>query len=91
MAENGPSKKAHEEVKIFSVFLCQRCRELWREILVKFSVLHFPGFGCARENFTPEFHVRNGVKNGKFHANSTLLGRSADVFSVRNSGCAKLW
>ena len=38
--------------EIFSVFLCQRCREIWREILVKFSVLRFPGFGRARENFT---------------------------------------
>ena len=40
------------EVKFFSVFLCQRCREIWREILVKFSALRFPGFGCATENFT---------------------------------------
>ena len=33
------------EVKIFSVFLCQRCREIWREILVKCSVLRFQGLG----------------------------------------------
>ena len=39
----------------FSVFLCQGCREIWREILVKFSVLRFPGFGC----------------DGKFHQNFT--------------------
>ena len=39
------------ELKIFSVFLCQRCREIWREILVTFFALHFPGFGCATENF----------------------------------------
>ena len=40
------------EVKFLSVFLCQRCREIWREILVKFTALRFPGFRCATENFT---------------------------------------
>ena len=39
-------------MKFFSVFLCQKCREIWREIWVKFSVLRFPGFRCAAENFT---------------------------------------
>ena len=46
ISEQLPCRSA--EVKIFSVFLCQRCRE----ILVKFSVLRFPGFGCATEHFT---------------------------------------
>ena len=64
-------------MKFFSVFLCQRCREIWREILVKFSVLRFPGFGCARENFT-KISRQKRCGNGKFHANFTLLGRSAD-------------
>ena len=50
VSEQLPCRSA--EVKFFSVFLCQRCREIWREILVKFSVLCFPGFGCARENST---------------------------------------
>ena len=50
MSEQLPCRSA--EVKFFSVFLCQRCREIWHEILVKFSVLRFPGFGCATENFT---------------------------------------
>ena len=50
LSEQLPCRSA--EVKIFSVFLCQRCREIWREILVKFSALRFPGFGCATENFT---------------------------------------
>ena len=49
-SEQLPCRSA--EVKFFSVFLCQRCREFWREILVKFSALRFPGFGCATENFT---------------------------------------
>ena len=49
-SEQLPCRSA--EVKFFSVFLCQNCREIWREILVKFSVLRFPGFGCATENFT---------------------------------------
>ena len=48
--EQLPCRSA--EVKFFSVFRCQRCREIRREILVKFSVLPFPGFGCATENFT---------------------------------------
>ena len=68
------------EVKIFSVFLCQRCREIWREILVKFSALRFPGLGMRRK-ISPKFHVKDGVKNGKFHANFTLPGRSAEFFS----------
>ena len=73
ISEQLPCRSA--EVKIFSVFLCQRCREIWHEIiiLVKFSVLRFPGFGCAREKFTK---IR--VKNGKFHPNFTLLRRSAE-------------
>ena len=33
-------------VKIFSVFLWQRCREIWREILVKSSACYvFQGLG----------------------------------------------
>ena len=77
ISEQLPCRSA--EVKIFSVFLCQRCREIWREILVKFSALRFPGFGCATE-ISPKCHVKNGVENGKFHANFTLLGRNADPF-----------
>ena len=65
------------EVKIFSVFLCQRCREIWREILAKFSMLRFPGFGCATENFTKSSRQKRCEKR-KFHANFTLLGRSAE-------------
>ena len=76
LSEQLPCRSA--KVKISSVFLCQiKVSWIWREILVKFSVLRFPGFGCAREN-SPKFHVKNGVKNGKFHANFTLLGRSAE-------------
>ena len=32
-----------------------------------------------RRKISPKFHVKSGVKNGKFHANFTLLGRSAEV------------
>ena len=77
MSEQLPCRSA--EVKIFSVFLCQNCREIWREILVKFSALRFPGFGCATENFTKISRQKRCEKNGKFHANFTLLGRSADL------------
>ena len=80
-SEQLPSRSA--EVNIFSVFLCQRRREIYYLILVKFSVLRFPGFGCARENFTKISRQKQGVKNGKFHANVTLLGRSADRFPAR--------
>ena len=79
-SEQLPCRSA--EVKNFSVFLCQRCREIWREILVKFSLLDFPGFGCPRESFA-KIHAKNGVKNGKFHVNLTLrLGHGADVFGA---------
>ena len=37
----------------------------------------FQGLGVRRK-ISPKFHVKNGVKNGKFHANFTLLGRSAE-------------
>ena len=37
----------------------------------------FQGLGVRRK-ISPIFHVKNGVKNGTFHANFTLLGRSAD-------------
>ena len=55
----------------FPRFLCQRCRELWRKILVKFSVLRFPGFGCARENFTNTSRQKRCGKrkiSRKFHS-----------------------
>ena len=41
-----------------------------------------------RRKISPKFHVKNGVKNGKFHANFTLLGRSAERFS--GMGIAKI-
>ena len=150
-------------LKISSVFLCQRCRVIWREILVKFlRVLRFPGFGfrdgpnttttiifqksfasdatpkrhlmthqmknlcafsvfhcvegafgassggtpkmkngaprdelkngrgrgwagpygCPKRKISPNFHAKNGVKNGKFHASFTLLGRGANKLSA---------
>ena len=59
------------EVNFFSVFLCQRCREIRREILVKFSVLRFPGFGCATENFTKISRQKRSEKrkiSRKFHS-----------------------
>ena len=58
-------------MNIFSVVLCQRCREIWREILVKFSVLRFPGFGCATENFTKISRQKRCEKrknSRKFHS-----------------------
>ena len=76
-SEQLPCRSA--EVKNFSVFLCQRRREIWREILVKFSVLRFPGFGCATENFTKISHQKRcEKKNRKFHENFTLPGSSLD-------------
>ena len=53
-------------MKFFSVFLCQRCREIWREILVKFSVLRFPGFGCTTENFTKSSRQKRCFKTENF-------------------------
>ena len=44
-----------------------------------------------RQKISPKFHVKNGVKNGIFHANFTLPGRSAESlvsvqFFARDSG-----
>ena len=44
----------------------------------------FQGFGVRRK-ISPKFHVKNGAKNGKFHANFTLLVRSADEFLWKES------
>ena len=58
-------------MKFFSVFLCQRCREILREILVKFSVLRFPEFGCATKNFTKISRRKRREKrkiSRKFHS-----------------------
>ena len=79
LSEQVPCRSA--EVKFFSVFLCQRCREIWCKILVKFSALRFPGFGCATWNFT-KFSPQKRWKTRKFHANFTLLGRSADNYPL---------
>ena len=35
-----------------------------------------------RRKISPKFHVKNGMKNGKFHANFTLLGRSAEETQI---------
>ena len=48
-----------------------RCREIWREILVKFSALRFPRFGCATENFTKSSRQKRCGKrkiSRKFHS-----------------------
>ena len=34
-----------------------------------------------RRKISQKFHVKNGAKTGKFHANFTLLGRSAEVLT----------
>ena len=68
-SEQPPCRSA--EVRFFSVFLCQRCREIRREILVKFSALRFPGFGCATENFTKISRQKRCEKrkiSRKFHS-----------------------
>ena len=62
----------------FLRFLCQRCREIWREILVKFSVLRFPGFGCARENFT-NISLQKRCEKRKISRKFHSAGRSADT------------
>ena len=58
-------------VKLFSVFLCQRCREIWREILARFFMLHFPGFGRPRADFTKISRQKRCEKrkiSRKFHS-----------------------
>ena len=72
VSEQLPCRSA--EVKFFSVFLCQRCREIWREILVKFSALRFPGFGCAAENFTKISRQKTAWKTEKFTQISLCRG-----------------
>ena len=45
---------------------------------MKFSVLRFPRFGCSKRKDTLKIHAKNGVNNGEFHANFTLLGHGAE-------------
>ena len=52
------------------------CRSAEVKIFSVFRYV-FQGLGVRRK-ISPKFHVKNGVENGKFHANFTLLGRSAD-------------
>ena len=49
-------------------------------------MLRFPGFGCLKRKISPKFHAKNGVKNGQFHADFTLLGRGAEKIRSENSG-----
>ena len=72
VSEQLPCRSA--EVKFFSVFLCQRCREIWREIFRAAFSRVWVCDGKFHQNFTSNV----GVKNGKFHANFTLPGRSAE-------------
>ena len=76
-SEQLPCRSA--EVNFSSVFLCQRCREIWREILVKFSVLRFPGFGCATENFSKISRQKRCEKrkiSRKFHSAGAIRHQS---------------
>ena len=68
--------------EIFSVFLCQRCRGIWREIWVKFSVLCFPGCGCATENFTKTSRQKRCEKRKISLACQVLQSLTADFFSI---------
>ena len=43
----------------------------------------FQGLGVRRK-ISPKFHVKNGVENGKFHANFTLLRPSAEELCLKN-------
>ena len=74
-------------VRFVSVFLCQRCREIWREILVNFSACYvFPRCGCPNRKFhKKKCHAENGVKDGKCHANFSSAG-AWRWSSVRRSG-----
>ena len=72
LSEQLPCRSA--EVKIFSVFLCQRCREIWCEILVKFTALRFPGFRCATENFTKISRQKRWEKKENFTQISLCRG-----------------
>ena len=60
--------------------------------VVKFGVKFMWNFPCyvfqdlgVRRKISPKFHVKNGVKNGKFHADFTLLGHSAEISTSRYS------
>ena len=68
-SEQLPCRSA--EVKFFSA-----------KGVVKFGVKFWWNFPCyvfqclgVRRKISTKFHVKNGVKNGKFRANFTLLGR----------------
>ena len=59
-------------VIFFSVFLCHRCREIWREILAKFSVRYvFQGSGVRsgklHQTFTPKTVSKTEISR-KFHS-----------------------
>ena len=65
--------------------------------VVKFGVKFWWNFPCyvfqglgVRRKISPKFHVKNGVKNGKFHANFTLLGRSAEENPKFTKDCPPL-
>ena len=63
-----------------------RCpAEVRSEIL---RTARFPGFGCPKRKISQIFTAKNGVKNGKFHANFTLLGGGgggAEYRDLRNT------
>ena len=44
-----------------------------------FRVPRFAMFGCPKRKISPKCHAKNGAKNGKFDANSTLLGGGVEL------------
>ena len=65
-------------VKFFSVFSAMGVLRLGVKFGEIFRVLRLPGFRCPNRKISPKYHAKNGVINGKFDANFTLLGRGAD-------------
>ena len=70
LSEQLPCRSA--EVKFFSVFLCQRCREIWREILVNFFRATFSRVwvcdGKFHQNFTSKTVWKKQKISRKFHS-----------------------
>ena len=78
-------------MKYFSVFLCQRCRESWHEILVRFSVCYVSqGLGVQIGKFHQNFTPQRCEEQKMFEAKFTLLGRGAE-FSARLGAKTLIW
>ena len=66
-------------VNFFSVFLCQGCRDIWRDCWWKVLCVTLARIWVSKSEYFKKCHATNSMRNGSFHATFTLQEGGAEV------------